>query len=309
MKQLHFDDKMSVRSTSFWPLPGGYKHYLETLLKLLSKIAENPSFKGLTEWASKTLQKSSGWIDGSIRSVIVNSGLASLEGDSIQLTDKGLEFLKTKNPEVVLSAFLDRIWGIREIIIWLKQEGPLSRRQIYRKCVDFGVEWKHDYQVGYRLMWLQALGCVKKKQRKYLLTSTGLEMAENLRSGLPPEPLKEKSITVTVKTPKPTPVTPSEEALSHLKLQNMLAELGRLEGYRAEREFAVNSERLDVVWFRRVRERPDLAFEIQIRGDLYSALVKLKEAWDRWGCVSVLVTTKEYLEAAKRWLERVLCHF
>ncbi|MHA1632424.1 MAG: hypothetical protein ACTSXC_06415 [Candidatus Freyarchaeota archaeon] len=65
---------------------------METLLKLLSKIAENPPFKGLTEWASKTLQKSSGWIDGSIRSVIVNSGLASLEGDSIQLTDKGSEF-------------------------------------------------------------------------------------------------------------------------------------------------------------------------------------------------------------------------
>ncbi|MHA1632423.1 MAG: hypothetical protein ACTSXC_06410, partial [Candidatus Freyarchaeota archaeon] len=142
--------------------------------------------------------------------------------------------MKTKNPEVVLSAFLDRIWGIREIIIWLKQEGPLSRRQIYRKCVDFGVEWKHDYQVGYRLMWLQALGCIEKKQRKYLLTSTGQEIAENLlRSGLLPEPLKEKPITVTVKVSEPT-VTPSEEVPSHLKLQNMLAELGRLEGYRAE---------------------------------------------------------------------------
>ncbi|MEM3564664.1 MAG: hypothetical protein QXR19_15640 [Candidatus Jordarchaeaceae archaeon] len=64
----------------------------------------------------------------------------------------------------------------------------------------------------------------------------------------------------------------------------------------------MNRERLDVVWFRRIRERPDLAFEIQKGGNFYSALIKLKEAWDKWGCLSVLVTTQEYLEEAKRWL-------
>jgi hypothetical protein len=58
---------MSERTTSFWPLPGGHKHYLETLQKFLSKIAEEPTFEELIGWAAKTFGKSPGWIDSSIR--------------------------------------------------------------------------------------------------------------------------------------------------------------------------------------------------------------------------------------------------
>ncbi|HID16901.1 TPA: hypothetical protein EYP26_01255 [Candidatus Bathyarchaeota archaeon] len=30
--------------------------------------------------------------------------------------------------------------------------------------------------------------------------------------------------------------------------------------------------------------------------------MKLKEAWDRWRCISILVTSQEYEGEAKRWL-------
>jgi len=293
--------KMGERTSSFWPLPGGYRNYLETLRNLLGRIAEEPAFDDLVEWASKILDTESGWLRNSIRIVIIYSGLTGLRGDRICLTDKGLEFLRTGNPGTVIRAFLERIWGIREIIMWLGQEGPLSRRQIFEKCLSLGVGWRHDSQVGYRLMWLQALGCIEGRRGKYALTSTGVEIArELLSSGLQPEP-PGRATLVAGGVPEPAIVRPLE-APSHSELQNMLVGLGELEGYRAEKEFRINRERLDVVWFKGIREMSDLAFEIQKGGNLYSALVKLKEAWNRWGCLSVLVTTQEYLEDAERWL-------
>ncbi|MEM3564663.1 MAG: hypothetical protein QXR19_15635, partial [Candidatus Jordarchaeaceae archaeon] len=219
-------------TSSFWPLPGGYDHYLETLLNLLSRIAEEPTFEELVEWASKTLNAKSEWLKNSIRIIIIYSGLANLKGDKVYLTEKGSEFLKTRNPEIVLKAFLERIWGIREIVLWLNQEGPLSIEQIFKKCLDFKVEWQHDYQVRYRLMWLQALGCIERRQDKYLLTSTGERVAKEISSiGLLPEPYRERPTIITERVSEPAIVEPREEQLSHSEMQNMLVELGEFEGY------------------------------------------------------------------------------
>jgi predicted RNA-binding protein len=91
---------------------------------------------------------------------------------------------------------------------------------------------------------------------------------------------------------------------SHRELRDMILRVGELEGFEAQKEFPIDRERLDCIWKRRGRVKPDVSFEVQKGGDFYGALVKLKEAWDKWGCVSVLVTTEEYIEEAKRWLGR-----
>jgi len=191
---------MGNRTVSFWPLPGGYKHYLEVLFIILNKIAEKPTFEELVKWASKILRKSEGWIDSSIRNVVVYSGLAVLDRSKISLTDEGLKFLRSKNSEIVLKAFINKIWGIREIILWLNEEESLTKKQIYKKFIDFGVNWQYDYQVGHRLMWLRSLGILCKKGNKYYLTSYGEKVAKELLvKGLFPEPLKKRSIKTRVK--------------------------------------------------------------------------------------------------------------
>ena len=94
------------------------------------------------------------------------------------------------------------------------------------------------------------------------------------------------------------------EVPSHGEIQSMLLDLGRLEGYLVDKEVPLDGERVDVTWRRKGRRRPDVVFEVQRGGNFYGALVKLKEAWDVWGCLVVLVTTEEYLERARRWLGR-----
>jgi len=52
-----------------------------------------------------------------------------------------------------------------------------------------------------------------------------------------------------------------------------------------------------------IRWRLLLTLEIQIGGNFYQALTKLKHAWDMWSSIPVLVTTEEYEEEARQLLE------
>ena len=69
---------------------------------------------------------------------------------------------------------------------------------------------------------------------------------------------------------------------SHEDLQEKLVEIGKLQNYIAEREYSFDIGRLDVVWRRVINSVPTYVFEVQVGGDVYHALAKLKHAFDLW---------------------------
>lgn len=69
---------------------------------------------------------------------------------------------------------------------------------------------------------------------------------------------------------------------SHDDLQRKLVEIGKLQGYLAEQEYSFALGKLDVVWRRVLNSVPTYVFEIQVGGDIYHALAKLKDAFDLW---------------------------
>lgn len=71
------------------------------------------------------------------------------------------------------------------------------------------------------------------------------------------------------------------------KLQ--LVEIGRMQYMLAESEYEADGTRLDVVWRRAERAVPLFAFEVQVGGDIYHALVKLKQAFQLWNSRVYLV--------------------
>jgi predicted RNA-binding protein len=97
-----------------------------------------------------------------------------------------------------------------------------------------------------------------------------------------------------VETPAPisakeTGLTYSSELLeaeqaspSHDELKHRLAEIGKLQGYLADEEYVFDIGKLDVVWRRVERSVPTYVFEVQVGGDVYHALAKLKHAFDLW---------------------------
>jgi len=79
--------------------------------------------------------------------------------------------------------------------------------------------------------------------------------------------------------------------IDHETLKRQLTEVGRIQGFLAEEEYPIESNRLDVVWRRVERSVPTYAFEVQVSGDIYHALAKLKHAFDLWNSHIFLVAS------------------
>jgi len=85
--------------------------------------------------------------------------------------------------------------------------------------------------------------------------------------------------------------SPDAPIVDHSELKSMLSQIGRLQGYIADEEYPLDSTILDVVWRRVQRSVPTYVFEVQIGGDIYHAMAKLKHAHDLWNSKIFLVAT------------------
>lgn len=113
-----------------------------------------------------------------------------------------------------------------------------------------------------------------------------VEEAEELVQRLPSKPV-------------PPEVTVERPISIHDEVKQILVQLGKLQGLIAESEYDVDGGRLDVVWRRVERGSPTYAFEVQIGGDLYHAIGKLKHAHDLWNSNIYLVVTEGDVAKAK----------
>lgn len=80
----------------------------------------------------------------------------------------------------------------------------------------------------------------------------------------------------------------------HTKLARQLEEIGWILGRYARREFREGGYSFDVIW-KEAEQLPRVthAFEVQDKGNVVEALVRLKHAYDNWGARLFLVVTGE----------------
>jgi len=91
--------------------------------------------------------------------------------------------------------------------------------------------------------------------------------------------------------PDETVLTTGPVEISHDELKSALCEIGRIQGYIPDKEYRLETTYLDVVWRRVERSVPTFVFEVQIGGDIYHAMAKLKHAFDLWNSHIFLVAT------------------
>jgi len=94
------------------------------------------------------------------------------------------------------------------------------------------------------------------------------------------------------------PVKLSRTVPFHLEIQQELLEIGKLQNYIAEKEYPFDIGKLDVVWRRVMNSVPTYVFEVQIGGDVYHALAKLKHAFDLWNSHIFIVASEGDLNKA-----------
>jgi len=79
----------------------------------------------------------------------------------------------------------------------------------------------------------------------------------------------------------------------HDEMKEKILEIGKIERFISETEYPMNSQRLDVVWRRVAASVPTYVFEVQIGGNVYQALAKLKHAYDIWNSNIFLIIRRE----------------
>jgi len=85
------------------------------------------------------------------------------------------------------------------------------------------------------------------------------------------------------------------ETPDHNELQELIFQIGQLNRLISEKEYLMENERLDVVWRRVERSVPTYVFEVQVGGDIYHAIGKLKHAFDIWNSNIFLVVHQKDL--------------
>ncbi|MQY62002.1 EVE domain-containing protein [archaeon] len=106
-----------------------------------------------------------------------------------------------------------------------------------------------------------------------------------------------QEFSTSVSTVKAEEVSPTHETV-----KSLLLEIGKLQGYVANLEFPMEAERLDVVWRRLPESVPTYVFEVQVGGDLYHALGKLKHAHDIWNSRIFIAASADDLSAVNQLL-------
>jgi hypothetical protein len=88
----------------------------------------------------------------------------------------------------------------------------------------------------------------------------------------------------------------------HDEIKRKLVEIGRIQKFVAQSEYTTNGARLDVVWRRVEQGVPTYVFEVQVGGDLYHAIGKLKHAFDLWNSNIFLIVGEEDIPKARELL-------
>jgi len=258
------------RYMSLWPLPGGWKNYLETLSLILSKIRESKlTLDELAKLIGDTFKCNPEWIREALRICILYTSLARVEDGLLYLTEDGRKFLDTKDRRIVLDHLCQNIWGVRGMLHWLRRQ-PMTSKELFEKFRELGASWKKDFQVRYRLTWLMALGIIDEERGRYHLTESGLEYLKTWEPMLPPKHEAAQAITG-----KP----------SHGEIVDVVCKLGEMLGFYVRREDLTPDGiyRCDVTWRDYEGHRPLKIFEVELSSNVDLALSRLTHAYDVWG--------------------------
>jgi len=274
-------------------LPGGVGRYVETLAKCLEFVRnESPDEAGLKRWFFDHFPQTHGEkaVGGYINMITNQLGLIKIDRGKFVLTGDGERFLSTRDNRFLFQVLDQRVNGVREVLRLVETPKPFSEIDSALR-MRFG--WKTGAQTYYRLCWLQSIGYIAKAGNTYGLTEGGKGLVG--------------AVEAKIETAQPLERAPTiKEALeipSHNEIRDMISEIGGFEGWISEVEYPIDKMRLDVVWRRIKAGNPSHTFEVQVGGNFYEALTKLKHAWDKWNSKPFLVTTEKYELEAKQLLE------
>jgi predicted RNA-binding protein len=168
--------------------------------------------------------------------------------------------------------------GLGKVLTKFRQDKPLWPREVAEKKVFWPLRFEFDVEF-----------CLRPDEWKTQKLEIDALRAV-VQAGF--QPLKPRAAEAAVQAFQPyVPRVASDEAGGslHEDLKQKLMEMGKIQKFLAEVEYPMDRTRLDVVWRRVEKSVPTYVFEVQVGGDIYHALAKLKHAYDLWNSRIFLV--------------------
>ena len=169
--------------------------------------------------------------------------------------------------------------GLGKVSTKFKQDKPLWPREVEAQSVLWPLRFEFDVDFCFR-------------PEDWLISKLEIDALRAIvQAGF--QPLKPKTAEIALQAFAPLlPQAPDETGQSdslHEELKKKLVEMGRIQKFLAEPEYPMDGTRLDAVWRRVEKSVPTYVFEIQVGGDIYHAIAKLKHAYDLWNSRIFLV--------------------
>lgn len=272
-----------IKKHRIGPLPGKKECYVTTLIKCLEFIKENcPSKNGFQKWLQREFPsiKSEQVLKDRVNTVLDLGLTIKIRADRFTLSDAGRQFLNTQDKKILYKLLEILYTGFYEIVGLLHQKSR-TLDEIRSFLTETGNEkWESKGQCRIRMTWMEALGYITINGHFFCLTEEGKSLIE-----------KESE----------------NNAPTHSQIQDVIAEVGTLGGFISEKEYKVDGYSVDVVWKRREDGYPAYVFEVQIGGTLEQALLRLKDARNKFGNPDLrLVTDSKNMEYARSIVRNAL---
>jgi len=185
------------------------------------------------------------------------------------------------------------IWPLRFRIHVLKVLSPHRWKKDCIRINDFNLFWRVGFQI------LDETHVIKLKKRAERMFGT-ITLEKIFSGATISEPLFVKKKTEEYSSGQ------KQEETSHRKLQEQIAEIGKLQFYYSQIEYPLQlrgeKKNLDVIWKREVDGSPTFAFEIELSGSLERAVERLKFSFRKWNSRPRIIIPKE----ATRKLHNIL---
>lgn len=155
------------RARSLWPLPGGRRAWKGALDRMLPFIASaGPTLGEAVAWLIQEFPPvSSEKVARGYWQVPRSLGLVETDGEHLALTTEGATYLKDGSSQVLLASAKSNVFGITELLGYLRERPHTTEEILERMRSELGVTWETDLQVGYRLGWLENMGIVRAPGR------------------------------------------------------------------------------------------------------------------------------------------------
>lgn len=159
-----YDEGVVPKARSLWPVPGGHEFYAQSLRRLLRVCDDAVQIGVATESLVTAFPgvRSATSARRYIRLVGVSLDLVVIDGSKVSLTQVGRKFTETGDLDVLARQLKDRISGVTEILAMLEEQ-PHRIGVIHERLTEHGFAWKSDWQVRYRLRWMETAQLVHRR--------------------------------------------------------------------------------------------------------------------------------------------------